>query len=248
MTGKKIKIALCLSGEPRSSMFCFPYIYEAFMSSSKYFKAEVDVYIHSWRKFRALEIYNPKSYNIELPEEFTHPEQILSDLTLPNSLSSNKVFNDGFTSQTNVFLNSTKMLTSIKQSFDLVKQPYDIYIRSRFDLIFTNKFFIRPIVEDILNGKYDMFIPLKYPWPSDGIEYNDQLAIGNYKSMNIYSNTVTNLQHLLNITEAWGPEIFLRQQLNDNNIKINEFFINHRIVRKSDVIVNESGYYQFLDE
>jgi hypothetical protein len=32
MTGKKIKIALCLSGEPRSSMFCFPYIYESFIN------------------------------------------------------------------------------------------------------------------------------------------------------------------------------------------------------------------------
>ena len=44
MTGKP-KIALCLSGEPRSSMFCFPYIYESFLDLG--FEYEVDVYIHS---------------------------------------------------------------------------------------------------------------------------------------------------------------------------------------------------------
>ena len=44
MIGKKTKIALCLSGEPRSSMFCFPYIYESFIDLGD--KYEIDIYIH----------------------------------------------------------------------------------------------------------------------------------------------------------------------------------------------------------
>jgi hypothetical protein len=63
MTGKPLKIALCLSGEPRSSMFCFPYIYESFINLGPQY--EVDVYIHSWKNFRALPLYNPKSIKIE---------------------------------------------------------------------------------------------------------------------------------------------------------------------------------------
>ena len=51
-----MKIALCLSGKPRSSMFCYPYIYDAFMNNEH----QVDVFIHSWNECRALDLYRPK--------------------------------------------------------------------------------------------------------------------------------------------------------------------------------------------
>ena len=38
------KIALCLSGKPTSSMFCFAYIYDAFLNNNY----NVDVFIHTW--------------------------------------------------------------------------------------------------------------------------------------------------------------------------------------------------------
>ena len=66
MTGKKIKVALCLSGEPRNSMFSFPYIYESLVKLGHMY--EVDIYIHSWKDFRALPLYNPKKYSIDWVE------------------------------------------------------------------------------------------------------------------------------------------------------------------------------------
>ena len=67
MTGKKIKIALCLSGEPRSSMFCFPYIYETFLKPNDFF--ETDVYLYSFKGFRAVPLYNPKDIIINNDNE-----------------------------------------------------------------------------------------------------------------------------------------------------------------------------------
>jgi hypothetical protein len=67
MTGKPLKIALCLSGEPRSSMFCFPYIYESFINLGPQY--EVDVYIVG--RILELYLYNPKSIKIE-PNKTQH--------------------------------------------------------------------------------------------------------------------------------------------------------------------------------
>ena len=41
MTGKKIKIALCLSGEPRWATIGFPYIYETFLLPNNNFEVDV---------------------------------------------------------------------------------------------------------------------------------------------------------------------------------------------------------------
>ena len=56
---KKIKIALCISGEPRSTMASFPYIYETFLLDNPIY--QTDVYLHSLKGFRALPLYKPKN-------------------------------------------------------------------------------------------------------------------------------------------------------------------------------------------
>ena len=53
MTGNKIKIALCISGEPRDSMVSFSFIYESFLRP--YPNLDIDVYVHSFKPYRALE-------------------------------------------------------------------------------------------------------------------------------------------------------------------------------------------------
>ena len=78
MTGKKIRVALCLSGEPRSSMASFPYIYEAFLKDNDTY--DIDVYSHSWKGFRALDLYKPKNSQIESINEPIFINNIINNL------------------------------------------------------------------------------------------------------------------------------------------------------------------------
>ena len=226
MSGK-IKIALCLSGEPRSSMFCFPYIYESFINIGPEY--EVDVYMHSRKNVRALRCYHPQDFAIDSSPTLPFIEYINS-LKLPPLLEQEKNYYKNITSVNDNILHQFLMVDGIHKSFTLSKKNdkiYDIYIRCRFD-IFTDFFIdIQPIIRDILDKKYDMFIPTKDFYNINDInnsknEYNDQFAIGNYKSTESYSNIINNLEYLLNATFSFKAERWLKSQLDQSSIKVFE--------------------------
>ena len=254
MTGKKIRIALCLSGEPRSSMFCFPYIYESFINLGPQY--EVDTYSHSWKNYRALPLYNPKKVYVQYLEdstsylnyEFNHVTPLINEL-FKNEYN----LNNSFTERINIFQNTLLMVSSIQNCFNLIEESYDIYIRCRYDLIFNSKFEIYNIINDILSQKYDMFTPQKSSqrfnmfWKN--FELNDQLAIGNFKSMKSYSSIKSNITNLLKLTQKWSPESWLRKQLEIDKIKLNEYFVDYSLVRQSKATLNTStNNYNFLDQ
>mgnify|MGYP003630636531 CR=1 FL=1 len=226
MTGKKIKIALCLSGEPRNSMFCFPYIYESFINLG--LEYEIDVYIHTRKTFRAYPLYNCERYMLD----HTTPSELLQktiNFSLPSELEVLGDFYLGFTNNNNFVTSQLLMLDGIQKSFQLSlldHHQYDIYIRCRPDIFTDSSLKIHHIIEDILREKYDMFIPLKDFDPNtpeynkSQNEYNDQLAIGNFKSTEVYSNTIDNLEYLLNQTKEWKCEYWLKKQLDSYDIKI----------------------------
>ena len=198
MTGKKIRVALCLSGEPRSSMASFPYIYEAFLKDNDTY--DIDVYSHSWKGFRALDLYKPKNSQIESINEPIFINNIINNLnSLPPQISTLKSISDSFTPNTSLFKNSLLMLSSIERCFNLIQEPYDVYIRCRYDIFFRSKFWLFPVLNDILNSKYDMFIPLRYAYKSIPNNYNDQISIGNYSSMKLYASLIHNLNGLINL-------------------------------------------------
>ena len=136
-----MKIALCISGKPRSSMFCYPYIYDAFMNNEH----QVDVFIHSWNECRALDLYRPKKLEINSDSETLN--------MLVPMLNLNGVKIEG-----NVH-NNLLMYYSIKKCFDLIDSEYDIIIRARFDLLLQPKFDIESILNDLSNKKYDIYNP-----------------------------------------------------------------------------------------
>ena len=246
MSGK-IKIALCLSGEPRSSMASFPYIYEAFLKDSEHY--DIDVYIHSWKGFRALDLYKPKKYKIENINEPIFINNIINNLhSYSSKISTLKSISNNFTPNVSLFKNSLLMLSSIQKCFNLIQGSYDIYIRCRYDLFFRSKFWLVPILTDIIKNKYDMFIPLRYAYKSIHSNYNDQLSIGNYSSMNIYANLINNLNTLVNNTDEWNPEVWLKYWLDLNKVNISQHFVDYTLIRQSSLITNEEYYHNFLDE
>ena len=186
----KIKIALCLSGEPRNSMASFPYIYESFLTPNSNYKT--DVYLHAWEGFRALSLYSPKKYIIEKTNELRLFKNFFKNLNLKPSFKKQLKHFFTFSIHSNQIKNTYLMFYSVKKSFDLINEPYDIYIRCRYDYFFEQKFYINNIIKNILDNKYDMFIPYINNDTSINNHFNDQLAIGNYKSFKCYSNIISN--------------------------------------------------------
>ncbi len=208
-------------------MFCYPYIYDAFINNEH----QVDTFIHSWDMCRVIDLYNPKKLEI-------NSDKAALDMLIP-MLNLNGIEIAG-----NVYHN-TLMYYSIKKCFDLIDEDYDIVIRARFDLLLQPKFSIENILNDLQNKKYDIYIPNE-EFNMGG--YNDQLAIGTYDAMKIYSDTFFNLNKFSHELKRWHPETFLGKQLKDNNIKVHQTDWDYRLVRNVNVETHwPENPYKFLN-
>ena len=236
MTGRKIKIALCLSGEPRSSMFTFPYIYENFINIDPSL-FQVDTYSYSFTGFRSLPLYNCKEYVIDnrnegelfqafidpLDQKFT-PQVLDTIVTTPNYVGNNQ---NGIK---NLFL----MWFNIQNCFNLVQDKYDIYVRLRHDIIFKNKVYFTELCSQILDKKTDLIISKEHEFKEGDNVCTDYLAIGNYKSMSYYSAMSNSLLKLINHYNSFKSETLLFNYLKNNkNINFSKTFIEHYLVRRS---------------
>ena len=72
---------------------------------------------------------------------------------------------------------------------------------------------------------------------------NDQFAIGNFNSMDHYSNTLMNLESLINTTNDLISEKWLQLQLLNNNIKVQKHFISIDLIRKINLETNLNNNY-----
>jgi hypothetical protein len=227
MVRDKVKVALCISGQPRSSMFCFPYIYDAFMNNNH----QVDVFIHTWDNTRVIDLYNPKKVIIEDSKKVL--DTLLPNITLHNLKIEGNI-------EHNIL-----MFYGIKQVYDLVDDDYDIVIRSRFDLLLQHKIDFQSIVDDLMSDIYDIFIPSE-DFNMGG--YNDQVAIGTKSSMKVYSETLDNINNLSHKLGRWHPESFLGKQLDNNNMRIKQLDWNYRLVRNVSVSTHwPENPYRFLN-
>lgn len=223
-----IKIALCLSGAVRNSIFCFPYIYDSFLNTSY----NVDVFINTWGHSRVIDLYKPKKYSLNSQKE-----------TLENVIPQLKL-SDDVKIEGNMGHNIL-MFSSLKRCFDLVEPDYNIVIRCRFDLLLQDKINLPVIVNNIIENKYDMFIP-GTSFNMGG--YNDQLAIGNYKSMKIYSDCISQVNFLANKIKRWHPESLLGEHLKSNDIIIEQDDYDYRITRNVNVVLSwPENPYKFLN-
>jgi hypothetical protein len=227
-----MKIALCLSGQPRYFNICYPNIKKLIIE-----RYNPDVFFHCWwnssyvgQRFdfsphannrtgtwventdaKLLELYNPKKYKFE--------PHISFDTTILNGAF--------FAQQSPHILYS--MWYSIFQANELKKQfeteyafIYDIVIRLRFDIVF-NQFKI-----DFLK------LDLDYIHVSGEIKplCNDQFALGNSENMNYYSSLYNNInKYWLEDKIKMVNEHVLTHHLNKEHKKIcfhdpNEFLVN----------------------
>jgi hypothetical protein len=238
-----INVALCISGEPRSSMLCYPYIAESFiLLDPQVFN--VDVYVHSRKNFRALFLYDPKYYKLDS----NNSKNSIGDYTLSPELMDDEKFYSHFSQNSSFLENQLLMLDGIVKCFTSTnpnQQKYDLYMRCRPDFITDSKINIESIAKDILyDRKYDMVIPskgiMKTKEANEHVskEYNDQFAIGNYRSMVSYCNVSKNLSYLIDQTKEFKLERWLKKQLDDDGINVSTPYLPLALVRGTRIYSN----------
>lgn len=248
MIGKK-KIALCLSGDPRNSMFCFPYIYEAFLKPNKLY--ETDVYIHTWRNFRALDIYSPKKYKIDKIniDKYAHEYLIDNNFDAIKELDNFTPLLRELSPNANILRNQILMFTGIHRCFNLIENPgeYDYIIRARFDMFFPHRLNEMALFWDLSLDKYDIFTP-RFSMNSNLDYCSDMLAIGNVKAMEYYSNILNHIPNIIRETKSIIAETWLKCYLNKGNLRHNEYPITSPIVKQVDITTNIAKNFNFTSE
>ena len=244
MIGKKTKIALCISGEPRNTMFCYPYIYENFirLNPEEY---EIDIYYYGFSSFRALPLYAPKQYHIDdqsehdLFKNWFEPfeEKFKPEISFIFTQDPFCNFNN-YNNLKNMFL----MYFNIHHCFNRIQDDYDMYIRIRPDLLFETKFDLTYILDHMGDKNYDICLP----YTRVNNEFGDQLAIANYKGMKAYSDMLPNLHSIINHTKKFKSEELLYHYLSSTNLNIFTYRFLLRIIRKS--YVSSNLMFNYLNE
>ena len=102
------------------------------------------------------------------------------------------------------------------------------------------------LVKEILNKlndtDNDIYIPTQVNnYFSSGL--NDQIAIGKFEKMKIYSNLYSNLKDIINKSLIFRAENFLETHMIDNKMKImKEPKIDYKLVRKINPEFNVESF------
>ena len=204
-----------MSGQPRSYRKAYHFIKNNLLD-----RYDVDVFAHAWRPDGAnlgvyvdiQNLYKPSSF---ITEEKL-PEDINSDLTVPNASHPANF--------------CTSMFYSIYRANDfrikreaILNKKYDFVIRCRYDLALNKKI----VFEELEKGKIYVSKDTDGPNPL----LNDQFAIGDSESMNIYSSTFLFLRwHYLKHNAQLCGHSMLEAQLKHFNIPVERIDLNHPFV------------------
>lgn len=237
-----MRIALCLSGQPRLLEEQFPFIKSAILDYGG-----VDVFAHAWynpenagnhyehalwhksfpgrtggiEKFGVdkaiLDLYNPVSYVIEPQVDFT--KQAKTCMSLVHARGG-CLYSDSykvFTCPLSMFYSMYKVC-NIKKSYEEAGGfVYDVVVRSRFDMHIP-----KPIPFNSLDYSV-ISTPLTIWTPRGGA--CDLLGVGTSPNMDIYCGVYPNFESLcetadMSLPEPWGTEFLLAQHLNKHSIRI----------------------------
>lgn len=207
-----MKIAVCISGQPRFFEKGYKYIFKNLISNFEH----VDIFFHCWEnniseneKEQIIKLYNPKS--------FLFQKEKLHILNYP--------FKQSKSFPNNVF----SMFYSIMKSNELKKDyeeqnkfKYDWIFRLRFDFALNKEF-----TKEALNNLDNNFVYVNNFQDYDNLHCADCFGFGNSKNMNIYAETYKNIMFFGKDGIPLAGENMLYNQLSTNNVKLQIFDINH---------------------
>jgi hypothetical protein len=205
-----LKLALCLSGQARGLFQAHKYIKRNLLDVYN-----VDVFCHTWKpkggitQIKMYEdinfLYNPKYLAYDMPL----PTTTNSDMFVPNASHPANFCTSMFYSiyKANDLRIRHQVLNDVK---------YDFVIRSRFDLA------LNKLIDFSTLEKGKVYISKDTDGPNPLL--NDQFAIADPDTMNVYASTFLNLRRLG--VPLCGHEM-LHEQLTRNSTPVERIDINH---------------------
>lgn len=208
-----MKLALCLSGQPRSYKKAFEFINKNLLE-----KYDVDVFLHTW-------VGDPsKSFVYDDICQLYRPVIASYDYSLHPNVNSHMAVANG--SHPANFCTSMFYSINVANEYRVKHEVfgafrYDYVIRSRFDFA-LNK------VIDFSSLEYGkIYVPKDVEGPS---LLNDQFAVADSDTMNVYASTFLFLeQHYKNGVVLCGHEM-IQSQLNKSHVPVEKLDLNHPFV------------------
>ena len=209
-----MKIALCLSGQPRGLPNSYNFLKDNLIEPNNI----TDIFIHNWfdssfigKPFDSAQpgqserigVWNentesilkslfPKSIVLETPKSFSEFED-LQDLPQAVQTRLASAFYSSFT------------CNNLKKEYESINNfTYDIVIKTRLDINYHNKIIIQDIVTDLDNiyvadMHHNMRINDSYPTQKSGWNYSslgDTFAIGSSKNIDIFTSIFEDFKNI----------------------------------------------------
>lgn len=210
-----MKIALCMSGQPRSLEAGFEYHKRNLLD-----QYQVDVFVHSWHSTfdtKVLDLYKPVSYLYESPKFFEY-NQKWSDIERRRDIG-------GWTPRSIVSMwysvyKSNELKSEYENKFNF---KYDWVIRSRFD------YALNIVIPFITLNSIPLYLAAREEGSNDD-HACDQFAFGNSDIMNIYSKIFKHVdEYYPNVWIVTGEQ-FLTAHLHKYNLlgdRINKYDMDY---------------------
>lgn len=234
-----MRVALCISGQPRSVARVYPAIYENIIAPNN-----ADVYIHSWI-----------DDNIKGKKPVAAGGHVASD-TIPHNIE--KIILDLYKPKNYIFepqiefdeknynerkLQSIRPKFSISQRYSIMKSigltegvEYDAIIRMRFDWKIHNRIDVQQLPLQMVTTPNDAphFHMLQTGLPLFGV--NDQFAVGNAYVMRKYGDMYNHIEDIFNADNLpFADELMLSYYLEHMlQIQLNKIPIGYTIVRRDN--------------
>lgn len=223
-----MKVAVCLSGHLRSFHQTYKSLQQNILS-----QFDCDVFIHTWDVLgvtphldgrlvlintsqisdQIISAYNPKNIRVEKPHRGSGERyrKYLVDNRDPNGVV--------------MMFYKIEACHNMARTFNR-RNNYDVFIRCRPDLEFTNKLNHQDLIEAANSDT--LFLPEYGHYAG----LNDQFAFGNLNVMSTYSAVFSNLDSLISRTE-FKPEFLLKEQVLSNNILVKFSDVKY-VIRRSN--------------
>lgn len=207
------KLALCLSGQPRSYFQGYQYIRKNLLSVY-----DVDTFVHSWKNdnmFVQMRIYDEiKAIYSPIFSLFDKPLEgsVNSDLTVPNASHPANFCTSMFYS-----IHKSDHFRILSELF--LNKSYDFVIRSRFDFALNKQIDFSKLEK----GK----VYVSKDTEDSNALLNDQFAIADPETMKIYSSTYLFLRQHYNKGVQLCGHAMLEAQLNMFGTPVERIDIDH---------------------
>ena len=220
-----MKLAICLSGQPRDIKNTLKNIKESWSTNQ-----DVDFFFHGWKgennvPFRqdapsdvytddlfdyAIEILNPVNYQIE--------KQIIFEKQYQDSIHwgcYHPRFNTNPSQNIQSQFYSVNKSNQLKSSYEQSENfKYDAVLKCRFDYIFTKQYNLLDFNLNTLNIKNDC--------KHTSYAINDHIALSNTENIDIYSEIFHNLDKYYEMGIEFNPEVILGYHVHSNNIGVSK--------------------------